>query len=172
VYVEGLFLKWLFGFKNTVESLIKKDGHAYVRLILDAMMDSGNNVMESGNNAKETSETQKHRRKSSSMMSPSSIRLTPMSRLTPPPKKNKKRNKSDSFLDSNFIVIGLLMVLTVLLIYSVYLQSSQPPAFSFGGQLGGAGADSYIFVEKLEKEIQLMKAQLQNLEELIKLLKN
>lgn len=36
-YVEGQFNKWLFGFKSSVETLIKKDGVAYVSGLLARM---------------------------------------------------------------------------------------------------------------------------------------
>ncbi len=89
-YVEGNFFKWLFGFRSTVEQLIKKDGYPYVKGLLDRMTKEGVAREKDLSSAVASAAPQSLFKEpaSKSVIRPATIRETPP-RLTPPPKKVK-----------------------------------------------------------------------------------
>lgn len=157
VFVEGNFFKWLFGFRNTVEMLIKKDGNAYVLGLLQRMMKAGE---QKASVFKEPAPLVGEFAKGKSVIRPAAIRETPP-RLTPPPKKQKR-----DWSNSSRVLIAAIVILGLLMIYNVYLQRN----FHLEMVRAGSGSGPMVnraLVQTIKAEVRDLKGRLEALEELL-----
>lgn len=145
--------KWLFGFKTTVESLIKKDGVAYVEALLGKMTEEGRKKAD-----------RPLLKSSGSFVKPVAVRSTPPApRLTPPPKKSRQALYGLSSSSSPWLLYILGVLVVACMIYIVILHRNFEGLVS--GSTGSSVRDSVI--SQLKGDIKLLKVQLDNVERLL-----
>lgn len=165
VFVEGNYFKWLFGFRNTVEAMIKKDGNAYVKGLMDAMVKNGQKQQQQQQQqqpvrkdgpppmvtAAAAAPTSGKLR--SSLIKPSAIRETPP-RLTPPPKKAER-----SLVVPSLLVMGCVML--VLLVVCVWYLRSLHAGMSAGRPVSSA------IIQNLKAELAALRDKVGSIERLV-----
>ncbi len=160
-YVEGNFFKWLFGFRSTVEQLIKKDGYPYVKGLLDRMTKEGI-TREKELSAVATAAPQSLFKEpaSKSVIRPATIRETPP-RLTPPPKKIK--SVVGAMQPVMLLVVFVSLVLLAVCVWYLRQLSSTINIVS------RPISDSVL--DHLKAEVAEMREKLDTIERLLKQLK-
>ena len=166
VWIEGNFFKWLFGFRATVESLIKKDGTAYVQVLLDRMVAEGKRktLLESGESSSlnSTGSAGEKLKKSPSFIKPAVIRKTPDMRPTSAP----TQSLNNSLFFSPMILFGinifLLILLLVGVVYIAVLHQRTASLF--------VGSVQPQVLAKLRLELSSLHIQIENIEKMLALL--
>jgi hypothetical protein len=157
-HVEGNFFKWLFGFRNTVEQLIKKDGYSYVKGLLDRMVREGSErTKESAHPAPSLFREPAPK----SIIKPATIRETPP-RLTPPPKKVKAAK--GAMQPVTLLVVFVSLVLLAICVG--YLRQLSSTIHTVARPL------SESVIDLLKVEVSEMRERLDTIERLLKQLKN
>lgn len=135
-YVEGQFNKWLFGFKSTVEALIKKDGVAYVTGLLARMKAlAPRKALFKG---PEPSASVPVLASNSGRASPEQIHVAQHRRQTPPrresllltPKPTKARAPVGDLLTAERVAGAFVVLLLAVLFWQIFAMRSELRALS------------------------------------------